>query len=964
MLSVYLFFFLLKVTSSSAQADRLPKEDLIKQTRDYILENWEGTVMRTPTSTAEAIQLPYPYSIPTVQGETAFRAMFYWDTYFTNLGLLRDGHMDQAKNNVENILYLVTQYGYMPNGSSKGLLNRSQPPYLSMMVSDIFDYEHDTVWLRKAVPVLEQEYRFWMTQRLAPNGLNRYASSATDSEKIGMAKLWASRSGDKRVLEGKSDEELIRMGGHVLAEAESGWDFNPRFGNRCGDFNPIDLNSNLYTYEMNFSRFYRLLGEAAEAVRWEQRAEARRVLMNRYLLDPESGLFTDYDFVNHRQSGIISAAQFSVLYNGLADEQQAASIVSALGLLETPHGIKTCAEGPRDYTYQWDNPNGWPPLHYLAVKGLSDYGYRREAERIGRKYLHTVSGNFGRTNHLWEKYNMDDGSVNTVNEYEMPKFLGWTAGVFVAISDLLASLPDHYAGMREPWLEKARANTPKLIRTKRYPVRLVDISPSTEAFQGYAATNPRPIHAFYLLPFSKGKAAVLDFGEHLTGTFHFSLRALNRAADAPVKLRFTFGEVPSEVAVPFDPYPGTLSRGWLQDEEVTVMTMSDTVSVERRMAFRYVKVEVIGMPNYAFAFNAAYCEAATSASDKPEALAAGTDPLIARIDSIGLLTLRECMQTVFEDGPKRDRRLWTGDLYLQAMANNRSYRQQDLTRRCLYLLAGVSDTSGYLYPTLFERPEPHAQKGRFLLEYALLYNAALKDYLDATGDTATVMDLWPVARKQVQIVRDLVMSDGLVDYARAMKAYWVFFDWNDKLHREAALQGFLVFALKESYALASKLGVEGELSDLPALSDRMVRAALDKMYDRQNRLFAGALDPQISYASQIWMVLGGMVTGEEAKEVLLALEERTDAVKPNSPYLYHYYIQALINSGLHKEAKDKLTSYWGSMVKKGADTFWEVFDEGNDYLSPYGFYPMNSYCHAWSCTPVYFIRKYPEIFQE
>ncbi|MFB2121632.1 trehalase family glycosidase [Parapedobacter sp. 2B3] len=933
------------------------------QVRVYISENWGSTVMQATNVRDDLIPLPHPYSVPTVEGETAFKAMFYWDTYFTNLGLLRDGQEVQAKNNVDNIIYLVDTYGKMPNASTKAMLNRSQPPYLSMMIADVFEYGKDTVWLREAVQTLEKEYRFWMTNRVTPNGLNRYSSSATSSEKIGMAKLWASRSGDERMLQGKSEAEMVRMGGHVLAEAESGWDFTPRFDNRCEDFNPVDLNSNLYLYERNFARFYRALGAETTAAAWDKAASQRKALMERYCIDAATGLFADYDFVNQRHADVVSAALFSVLYSGLADQEQAAAIVRALGLLETPYGIKTCAEGPRSFTYQWDTPNGWPPLHYLAVKGLYDYGYLEEGRRIGNKYLNTVTENFRRTRHLWEKYNVDDGSVNTVNEYEMPKFLGWTAGVFVAIADLLSTHRDHYAGLRDSWLEKARANIPELISTKRYPLRLVEIAHAPEAFQGYAAANARNVNTLYVCPFSKEEPVVLDFGEHLTGTFHFSLRALNRVADAPVKLRFTFGEVPSEVATAFDPYPGSLARGWLQDEEVTVMTMSDTVVLDRRMAFRYVKVEAIGLPNYDFAFSTAYCMATTSASGKPDNLAAGTDPMVAQIDRIGLLTLKECMQTVFEDGPKRDRRLWIGDLYLQSMANMYSFDQQDLTRRCLYLLAGVSDTSGYLYPTLFERPFPHAQRGPFLLEYALLYNATLNAYLDATGDMETAKDLWPVARRQIDIVRDLVGDDGMVNYVQAIKDYWVFFDWNDKLHKEAALQGFMVFALKESYELASRLGKEGEIADVPALTNKLARAALERMYDRKRQLFVGTLDSQLSYASQLWMVLGGVVKGQRARDLLRKVDEQVDAVKPNSPYLYHYYIQALVNSGLHAEAKDRLTAYWGSMVKKGADTFWEVFNEGNDYLSPYGFYPMNSYCHAWSCTPVYFIRKYPAIFQ-
>lgn len=130
----------------------------------------------------------------------------------------------------------------------------------------------------------------------------------------------------------------------------------------------------------------------------------------------------------------------------------------------------------------------------------------------------------------------------------------------------------------------------------------------------------------------------------------------------------------------------------------------------------------------------------------PEELPQAVDPMIRKIDRVGLNTLKECMQTVYEDGPKRDQRLWIGDLYLEALGNNYSYKQHDLTKRCLYLLAGLSDLNGYLLATVIENPVPRAQDKQFLYEYALLYNVTLKDYLEATGDMETVKDLWPVAK--------------------------------------------------------------------------------------------------------------------------------------------------------------------------------------------------------------------------
>lgn len=151
---------------------------------------------------------------------------------------------------------------------------------------------------------------------------------------------------------------------------------------------------------------------------------------------------------------------------------------------------------------------------------------------------------------------------------------------------------------------------------------------------------------------------------------------------------------------------------------------------------------------------------------------------------------------------------------------------------------------------------------------------------------------------------------------------------------------------------------------LPALIKKMVSAAGKAYYDKDTGLFLSGKNRQISYASQAWMVLSDVVSGEEAKKVLSALDVQSHVLRPGGPYLYHYVVEAYIKAGMNKQAKNLVQTYWGGMVKKGADTFWEVYDPENELLSPYGFFPVNSYCHAWSCTPVYFIRKYPEIFQD
>ena len=546
--------------------------------------------------------------------------------------------------------------------------------------------------------------------------------------------------------------------------------------------------------------------------------------------------------------------------------------------------------------------------------------------------------------------------MNT-NYFALPVIL-----LMIAFESLTAQT-DYYQTHREKWLQKAAANLPALVATQNSPISVVQIVQNEQAFQGWEAVDTGSVATFHATTLNKTQPTILDFGTHQTGYFTFVIKPTEVTPDSPLRLKFTFGEVPSEMAVPFDPYTGGLSRAWLQDEVVTVMTLPDTIFIPRRLSFRYVKIEVVASPHYDFYISDMKCNAMTSAATVPPPLNASADEMIRKIDQVALHTLKECMQTVYEDGPKRDQRLWIGDLYLQSMSNNYSFGQYDLTRRCLYLLAGLSHTNGYLHPCIYERPKPHGDKRLFLLEYALLYNATLKDYLEATNDKQTALDLWPVAKKQLDIIRQYLSEEGMMDFARANKEWWIFIDWRAELHKEVPLQGVSIFALQETVELAQMIDKESEVKELPAMIKKMKKAARDNFYDKKSGFFVGTLNKQVSYASQVWMILSGVATEKEAQKALKNLSVAQNVCQPGTPYLYHYYIQSLINSGLHAEAKKALTDYWGGMIEKGADTFWEAYDPTNDFLSPYNFYPINSYCHAWSCTPTYFIRKYPEIFQ-
>ncbi|WP_459189493.1 glycoside hydrolase [Parabacteroides sp. APC149_11_2_Y6] len=540
-----------------------------------------------------------------------------------------------------------------------------------------------------------------------------------------------------------------------------------------------------------------------------------------------------------------------------------------------------------------------------------------------------------------------------------------TAGLFLAsLASPCLAQSTYYKDSKE-WLRKSEACKPGLIYKEIQPVRIVKSVNDPKAFQGWRMEDAGSPSRFFGKSFKEQSGIILDFGEHLTGNLTFSLKLLSdRESDAPIRLKFTFAEVPGELNTPFDPFPGGLSRAWLQDETVTIMYVPAEITIPRRMAFRYLKIDVLGSsPGFDFVFDKLSFKAQTSVNMTPMQLAEGTDPLIRKINDVGLATLKECMQTVYEDGPKRDRRLWIGDLYLEALANAVSFKNHDLTKRCLYLLAALSNNEGLLHATVLEDPHPHPQQGTHTLDYALIYNVSLLEYLKETGDRETAEDLWPVVVRQIEIALRQFSPEWIYDMDKKPQ-YWLVFDWKDGYDRQASMQGLTIFALQHSYELAKLLGKEKEATQWNTIAGKMKKAARNHFYDKKQGVMLSGKDKQISYLSQVWMILSGTLNQKEGVKAMSTVMSMPDAVYPGCPYAYHYVVEALLQCGMQQEARKLVLDYWGSMVERGADTFWEVYDPNNDAQSPYGFFPINSYCHAWSCTPVYFINKYPEVFQK
>lgn len=512
------------------------------------------------------------------------------------------------------------------------------------------------------------------------------------------------------------------------------------------------------------------------------------------------------------------------------------------------------------------------------------------------------------------------------------------------------------AAQRKRWVRLAESLKPGLHETVQEPLAMVKPVADAGLYLRWRMEPEAPGAALSKRLLKKGDSFILDFGGHRTGSFGFRLVGEGESVDAPARLKLTFGEVPGDVAEPLFPYKGQLSSSWLPEEIITVDYLPQAVRMPRRYAFRYVKVEVIDTsPNFGVRFFDTHAIALSSASGEPAALPAKTEPWIRRVDEVSRATLRDCMQTTFEDGPRRDQRLWIGDLRLQARASYVTYPNHDLVKRCLYLFAGLPRESDGLLPAcVFEKPVP-STTGTFIVDYAALYGAIVLDYVRATKDLAAARELWPVARRQLEILLVDVDGQGLF---QTPKGYWAFIDWSRELDRSAAMQGLMIYAMRQLVELGRVTGNSADIAQYPALIEKMAAAGCAAYYDRTLKVCLSGPDRQISWASQAWMTLGGVLRKDEAAEALrrVVIESKT-AVQPTTAYLYHHVVEAMVVCGMRTEALALIRQYWGAMVDDGADTFWEAFDPKDSTFSPYGDVHINSFCHAWSCTPSWFFRS-------
>lgn len=443
------------------------------------------------------LYLEHPYVVP----GGMFNEMYGWDSYFILRGLLRDGRWELARGMVRNFLFEIEHYGAVLNANRTYYLTRSQPPFLTSMVLAVHDMgklgeAEKRAWLAEAHPYLVRDYEMWTRgEHLAgETGLSRYfdyGEGPVPEVALGHDRYYRDvvayflrhrEEGRPYLCEGTRGAQAVtpvspvynvQVCEHQMGTVtcnimeslaltqdyfkgdrsmrESGFDISFRFGPYSAEthhYAAVDLNSLLYKAETDLARISMLLGRADEARAWRERAAGRRERVNRYLWDGKRGMYFDHDFTKGVRSTYEYATTVYPLWVGLASPEQARAVARNLQRFEQPGGL---AMSTQETGVQWDYPYGWAPIHLLAVEGLRRYGYDADANRLSRKFLDMVAGNFRRDGTIREKYNVVTRSSEvkvTAGYAENVIGFGWTNGVFLELQHGLQEAPRRRVGRR------------------------------------------------------------------------------------------------------------------------------------------------------------------------------------------------------------------------------------------------------------------------------------------------------------------------------------------------------------------------------------------------------------------------------------------------------------------------------------------------------------------------------------
>lgn len=399
-----------------------------------------------PQPGSSALALPAPYVVPGGR----FREIYYWDSYFTMLGLKEDGQHGLIQSMIADFESLISRYGHIPNGTRTYYLGRSQPPFLTQMLDLRAATDPDAQ--RRELAALRAEHAFWMKGSTCLDASGACARVVRMADGSLLNRYWDDKPGprDESWAEDvatarETNRPAAEIYRHLRAGAESGWDFSSRWladprrlsTIRTTDIVPIDLNSLMWALERSIARRCEILGDIGCRDEFHTRAQTRLSAINRYLWLKKEGRFADWDRIGNKPTPQLSAATLYPLFVGLATSEQADAVAATTrAKLLAPGGLRTTLERTGQ---QWDAPNGWAPLQWIAVDGLSRYGKHELAKEIAGRWITTVTVAFNETGKLLEKYDIEERRPGGGGEYPLQDGFGWTNGVTRA---MIARYPD------------------------------------------------------------------------------------------------------------------------------------------------------------------------------------------------------------------------------------------------------------------------------------------------------------------------------------------------------------------------------------------------------------------------------------------------------------------------------------------------------------------------------------------
>lgn len=419
--------------------------------REHIDGLWP--VLTRSTTDAEKwdslLPLPEPYVVPGGR----FREIYYWDSYFTMLGLAESNHWDKVSDMVANFAYEIDSWGHIPNGNRTYYLSRSQPPFFAFMVELLAQHDGNDA-LKKYLPQMLKEYSYWMegVETLQPGQQNKRVVKLDDGTILN--RYWDERDSprpeswveDIATAKSNPNRPATEIYRDLRSAAASGWDFSSRWmdnPNQLGTLRttsivPVDLNALMYKMEKMIALASKAAGDDAKAAQYDGFANARQKGIEKYLWNDKEGWYADYDLKSHKVRNQLTAATLFPLYVNAAAKDRASKVATATQAhLLQPGGLATTSVKSGQ---QWDAPNGWAPLQWVAASGLQNYGQDTVAMDVTWRFLTNVQHTYDREKKLVEKYDVSTtGTGGGGGEYPLQDGFGWTNGVTLKMLDLICA---------------------------------------------------------------------------------------------------------------------------------------------------------------------------------------------------------------------------------------------------------------------------------------------------------------------------------------------------------------------------------------------------------------------------------------------------------------------------------------------------------------------------------------------